>query len=144
MRAAALFARHASAVLLALLALPALADRFILDPTEPPLRLCSSVQKNVRFMHNVWDNGARDTFTEMKAYIGEQLGNKGDGEAKLLKVYREMIGRIEAGDYSEPRMGHAEGQIAARNKAGTLCLTAFPAADAVGTRAPLSSPATRD
>lgn len=144
MRAAALIARCAGLALLALPAPPALADKFILDASEPPLQLCSAVQKNVRFMHNVWDNGARDTFAQMKAYIGEQLTGKGEGEAKLLKVYREMIGRIETGNYSEPKMAHAEGQLAARNNAGTLCLTAFPSEDAVGKRTPLANPASRD
>lgn len=136
--------RVACATLLSLAWLPALADKFVLDPTEPPLQLCSSVQRNVRFMHNAWDNGARETFAQMKAYIGEQLSNKGEGAAKLLTVYRELIGRIEAGDYSEPRMAHAEGQIAARNNAGTLCLTAFPTSDPVGARAPAANPASRE
>ena len=144
MHAAALIARCAGIALLALPAVPAQADKFTLDASEPPLQLCSSVQKNVRFMHNVWDNGARDTFAQMKAYIGEQLSGKGEGEAKLLKVYREMIGRIETGDYSEPRMAHGEGQLAARNNAGTLCLTAFPSDDAVGKRTPLANPVSRD
>ncbi len=144
MRPAALIVRITGLALLTLPALPAQADKFLLDPTEPPLQLCSSVQKNVRFMHNVWDNGARDTFAQMKSYIGEQLSGKGEGEAKLLKVYREIIGRIEAGDYSEPRMAHGEGQIAARNNAGTLCLTAFPTDDAVGRRTPVANPLSRD
>lgn len=144
MRPAALIVRMAGLALLTLPALPALADKFMLDPTEPPLQLCSSVQKNVRFMHNVWDNGARDTFALMKSYIGEQLSGKGEGEAKLLKVYREVIGRIEAGDFSEPRMAHGEGQIAARNNAGTLCLTAFPTDDTVGRRTPVANPVSRD
>lgn len=137
-------ARVACATLLSLAWLPALADKFVLDPTEPPLQLCSSVQRNVRFLHNVWDNGARETFAQMKAYIGEQLSNKGAGAAKLLTVYRELIGRIEAGDYSEPRMAHAEGQIAARNNAGTLCLTAFPTSDPGGARTQPANPASRD
>jgi hypothetical protein len=144
MRPSAPIARMAGLALLSLAALPALADKFQLDPTEPPLQLCSSVQKNVRFMHNVWDNGARETFAQMKSYIGEQLSGKGEGEAKLLKVYREVIGRIEAGDYSEPRMAHGEGQIAARNNAGTLCLTVFPTDDAVGQRTPVANPVSRD
>ena len=144
MRVAALIARHAGVALLGLAALPALADKFTLDPTEPPLQLCSSVQKNVRFMHNVWDNGARDTFAQMKAYIGEQLNGKGEGEAKLLRIYREIIGRIEAGDFSEPKMVHGEGQLAARTNAGTLCLTAFPTTDSVGTRTPVANPVSRD
>lgn len=144
MRPAALIVRMAGLALLTLPARPALADKFMLDPTEPPLQLCSSVQKNVRFMHNVWDNGARDTFAQMKSYIGEQLSGKGEGEAKLLKVYREVIGRIEAGDFSEPRMAHGEGQIAARNNAGTLCLTAFPTDDTVGRRTPVANPVSHD
>ena len=144
MRVAALIARCAGLALLTLPAGPALADKFSLDPTEPPLQLCSSVQKNVRFMHNVWDNGARDTFAQMKAYIGEQLSDKGEGEAKLLKVYREVIGRIEAGDYSEPKMAHGEGQFKARNNAGTLCLSAFPSDDTAGKRTPIANPVSRD
>jgi hypothetical protein len=144
MRVAALIARLAGIALLTLPALPALADKFMLDPTEPPLQLCTGVQKNVRFMHNVWDNGARDTFAQMKAYINEQLTGKGEGEAKLLKIYNEMITRIEAGDYSEPKMIHGEGQIAARNNAGTLCLTAFPTTETVGKRSPIANPVSRD
>lgn len=144
MRVTAPIARVAGAALLALCAPRALADKFVLDPSEPPLQLCASVQRNVRFMHNAWDNGARDTFSQIKTYIGEQLGNKGESATKLLKVYLEIVERIEAGDYSEPKMAHAEGQIAARNNAGTACLSAFPASNPVGARAPVANPVSRD
>jgi len=125
-------------------AAPAHADKFDLDPGQPPLHLCTSVQKNIRFLHNVWDNGARDTFAQAKSYIVEQLTGKGEAEAKLFKVYEEMLRRIEAGDYSEPKMSHLEGNLGARNNAGTLCLTAFPSDDKVGKRAPVANPVSRD
>ena len=95
MRVAALIARLAGVALLALPALPALADKFTLDPTEPPLQLCSSVQKNVRFMHNVWDNGARDTFAQMKATSanncrqGRGRGEAAEGLSRSHRAYRE-------------------------------------------------------
>ena len=41
-------------------------------------------------------------------------------------------------------MAHGEGQIAARNNAGTLCLTAFPTGDTVGKRTPVANPVSRD
>lgn len=125
-------------------AAPAHADKFDLDPSQPPLHLCTAVQKNIRFLHNVWDNGARDTFAQAKGYIVEQLTGKGEAEAKLFKVYEEMLRRIEAGDYSEPKMSHLEGNLGARNNAGTLCLTAFPSDDKVGKRAPVANPVSRD
>lgn len=133
-----------AALALSLTAAPALADKFDLDPSQPPLQLCTAVQKNVRFAHNVWDNGARDTFAEMKTYIGEQLSGKGEVEDKLLKIYQEMLARIEAGEYSEPKMAHALGNVTARNNAGTLCLKAFPTDGQPARRAPLTSPVPRD
>lgn len=129
---------------LGLAAAPALADKFDLDASQPPLQLCTTVQKNVRFMHNVWDNGARDTFADMKTHIGTQLTDKGEAEGKLLKIYLEMAGRIEAGDYSEPKMSHAVGNLTARNNAGTLCLQAFPSDGQPARRTPLTSPVPRD
>ncbi|TXG76383.1 MAG: hypothetical protein E6R11_08185 [Rhodocyclaceae bacterium] len=138
------FAAFLAAATVGLAAGPARADKFDLDPNQPPLHLCTAVQKNVRFLHNVWDNGARDTFAQAKGYIVEQLTGKGEAEGKLLKVYEEMLRRIEAGDYSEPKMSHLEGNLGARNNAGTLCLTAFPSDDKVGKRAPVANPVSRD
>lgn len=122
----------------------ALADPFKLDAHESPLNLCSGVQKNVRMMHNMRDNGAQQTFDEVKKYINDNLTGKGPDEEKLLKIYQEVISRIEKGEFSPPQTEHAEGQLKARQVAGTLCLTAFPTTEEKGPRSPVASPVNLD
>lgn len=138
--------KFAAASLCALIAIsgPAVADAFKLDAHESPLNLCSGVQKNVRMMHNMRDNGAQQTFDEVKKYINDNLTGKGPEEAKLLKIYQELIPRIESGEFSPPQVEHAEGQLKARQVAGTLCLTAFPTTEDKGKRAPMTSPVNVD
>jgi hypothetical protein len=91
-----------------------------------PVEVCDGVQRNVRYMYNALGNGATQTYAEMKAHMRSTLGGKGEPESRLLAVYEEALARIEAGEFSPPRTTPGEGQLAARNAAGALCLKAFP------------------
>lgn len=116
----------ASLILLAVTSLPAWSDDITWDARGKPLRICSAVQKNVRFMYNALGNGATDTYADMKAHMRNVLSDKGEPEDKLRQVYEDILGRIEAGEFSPPREEKGEGQLKARNTAGALCLKAFP------------------
>lgn len=116
-----------NAVLLASLP-PAVAhaEEMTWDARGKPLEICKAMQKNVRYMYNARGNGATQTYAEIKAYMRAALAGKGEPEDRLLAAYENILARIESDEFSPPRETPGEGQLKARNAAGTLCLKAFP------------------
>lgn len=104
----------------------AVADQITWEARGDSLRICTAVQKNVRFMYNARAAGATDTYAQMKAYMREVLSGKGEPEDRLRAIYEDILARIDAGEFSPPKETQGEGQLKARNAAGASCLKAFP------------------
>lgn len=101
------------------------ADEFKLDARGEPIRICDAVQRNVRFMYNARANGASSTYAEIRAHIRKELAGRGEAEDRLNQVYERILTRIESDEFSPPKADRAEGQLKARQEAGTDCLRNF-------------------
>lgn len=102
------------------------ADDFSWDARGNPIQVCYAVQRTVRFAYNARTNGSIDTYEDIRSHMRKQLEGKGEPEAKLREVYEASFKRIDSNEFSPPKMERGEGQIAARNAAGALCLKSFP------------------
>ncbi len=101
------------------------ADEFRLDARGDPIRICDAVQRNVRFMYNTRASGASSTYAEIRAHIRKELTGRGEAEDRLNQVYDRILTRIENDEFSPPKAERAEGQLKARQEAGTDCLKNF-------------------
>lgn len=112
---------------LTLLLLPALAPAGEIgwDARGEPKEVCEGMQRTVRYMYNLRQAGATESYAEIKAHMRQVLTDKGDPETRLRGAYEAILPRIEAGEFSPPNISSGEGQLKARDAAGALCREAM-------------------
>lgn len=124
----ALPALHAIALLLclALPGLPARAGDVDLDVDGKPEEACLNTEKTMRMVMNIWANGATDTYAQVKPDIEKELGERGDRGGKVLGVFKEMIPRIESGEFLPPKVvSRYEGHMKLRAATHEACMKAL-------------------
>lgn len=107
-------------------ALPAHAIDADLDVDGKPEEVCLNTEKTMRMVMNIWAADAKDTYAEIRPELEKTLGSKGERGAKVLPIYREMMPRIEAGEFLPPNViSRYEGHQKLRAATHQACLKAF-------------------
>lgn len=91
-----------------------------------PEEACLATEKTMRMVMNIWANGATETYADVKPDLEKGLGEHGERGAKVLGVYREMIPRMEAGEFLPPNViSRYEGHQKLRAATHQACMKAL-------------------
>jgi hypothetical protein len=115
-----------AAILLAGVVRPAQALDVDLNVDGKPEEVCLNTEKTLRMVMNIWANGALDTYAEVKPELEKTLGASGERGAKILPVYRQLMPRIEAGEFLPPNViSRYEGHQKLRAVVHDACMKAL-------------------